>query len=63
MDLTFFIIQLAASPLASRDFAPRGIITSSITYPAEKNANGSKIFAPTQQKNFSRLNNEFAKFA
>ncbi len=36
---------LAASPLASRGFAPRGIITFSITYPAEKNANVSQIFA------------------
>ena len=38
-------IILAASPLASRGFVPRGLITSSITYPVEKNANVSQIFA------------------
>ena len=44
-----FYIKLAASPLGSRGFAPRGIITSSITYSAEKKANGSKIFAKFAQ--------------
>ena len=39
------IYTLAASPLAFRGFAPRGIITSSITYPANKNVNGSQSFA------------------
>ena len=34
-----FMMKLAASPLASRGFAPRGIITSSITYTAERIAN------------------------
>ena len=36
--ITLYCI-IAASPLASRGFAPRDIITSSITYPAEQMAN------------------------
>ena len=43
--LTTLYNKLAASPLASRGFAPRVIIKSSITYPSEKNANGSQIYA------------------
>ena len=44
-----------------------GNITSSITYPAEKIANGSSIFGPTKLKKlrmgyqFSQINSKFAK--
>ena len=37
------IKSLAASPLASRSCVPRDIITSTITYPAEKNASESQF--------------------
>ena len=45
--------ELAASPLASRGFAPRGMIISSITYTAEK---------MRMDRKFSLLKSEFAKF-
>ena len=41
-----------------------GIITSSITYPAKKIANGSQIFANKLRmgRKFSQINGEFAKY-
>ena len=46
-------IILAASPLASKGFAPRGIIKSSINYPA--------VIKMRMDRKFSRKNSKFAK--